>query len=232
MLMRAAGVPARVVTGYLGGDYNNVGGYLVVRNSDAHAWSEVLIEGRGWVRVDPTSAVAPERVELGSAGAGGAGWGQSEWLKAARDRLDALQSWWNRNMVQFNAGSQRSFFDTLGIDPSDWRHAAAWMAGGLGVIGLFAAALFYRKLIRRPSEPGARAYAKFLKRLRESGVERGPSEGPLDFGERAARQLPQWADEIALISRAFGAIRYGQLDAAASGRLEAAVAMFLERSRG
>ena len=65
VLARAAGIPARVVTGYQGGEYNPMGGYLLVRQSDAHAWSEVWLEGRGWVRVDPTAAVAPERVERG-----------------------------------------------------------------------------------------------------------------------------------------------------------------------
>ena len=63
--MRAAGIPSRVVTGYQGGEYNDLGGYYIVRQSDAHAWAEVWLEGRGWVRVDPTAAVAPERVERG-----------------------------------------------------------------------------------------------------------------------------------------------------------------------
>ncbi len=65
MMMRAAGVPARVVTGYLGGEWNPVGGYLIVRQSDAHAWTEVWLEGSGWTRIDPTAVVAPERLERG-----------------------------------------------------------------------------------------------------------------------------------------------------------------------
>ena len=63
LLMRAAGIPARVVTGYLGGDENPVDGFYTVRQSDAHAWAEVWYADRGWVRIDPTSAVAPERIE-------------------------------------------------------------------------------------------------------------------------------------------------------------------------
>ncbi len=68
-LMRAAGIPARVVTGYQGGEYNDLGNYYIVRQSDAHAWAEVWLRGRGWVRVDPTAAIAPARVELGMAAA-------------------------------------------------------------------------------------------------------------------------------------------------------------------
>ena len=67
VLMRAAGVPARVVIGYQGGTFNRYGGYWIIRQSDAHAWDEIWLEGRGWVRVDPTAAIAPERIERGSA---------------------------------------------------------------------------------------------------------------------------------------------------------------------
>ena len=63
--MRAAGIPARIVTGYQGGEFNDVGNYLIVRQSDAHAWTEVWIEDRGWIRVDPTAAVSPSRIESG-----------------------------------------------------------------------------------------------------------------------------------------------------------------------
>jgi transglutaminase-like putative cysteine protease len=67
VLMRAAGIPARVVTGFQGGTWNAAGGYLLVRNSDAHAWAEIWRPERGWVRVDPTAAVSPVRIELGAA---------------------------------------------------------------------------------------------------------------------------------------------------------------------
>ena len=64
-LMRAAGIPARVVTGYQGGTFNRFADYWILRQSDAHAWTEVWIEGRGWLRMDPTSVIAPSRVERG-----------------------------------------------------------------------------------------------------------------------------------------------------------------------
>ncbi len=92
VLMRAAGIPARVVTGYQGGYWNKLGDYLLVRNSDAHAWSEVWLAGRGWVRVDPTGAVRPERVSLGAAAAAGdqLAWYRNDWLQGARNRWDIV----------------------------------------------------------------------------------------------------------------------------------------------
>ena len=90
--MRAAGIPARVVTGYQGGYFNQLGNYLVVRQSDAHAWSEVWLGARGWVRVDPTAAVSPQRVEIGARAAAGAAaaWYQAGWLLALRNQFDLV----------------------------------------------------------------------------------------------------------------------------------------------
>ena len=99
VLMRAAGIPARVVTGYQGGYWNKLGDYLLVRQSDAHAWSEVWLAGRGWVRVDPTAAVRPERVNLGAAAAAGdqlrlvPG---CDWLQGLRNRWDIVNRWWDQ----------------------------------------------------------------------------------------------------------------------------------------
>ena len=226
VLMRSAGVPARVVTGYLGGQENPVGGYLVVRNSDAHAWSEVLIAGRGWVRVDPTAAVSPERIDRGF-GSSASVWGRNSWLRSVRDRFDALQAWWNRSMVRFDRARQNDFFADLGIDPSDWRQAAAWMGGGLGVIALLGAAMFYRRL-GRARDPSARAYRRFLQRLHKLGIDRIPSEGPLDFGSRAGDRFPQWAEAITAVSQAYADARYAPTEAVAPQRLLTAVERFLQ----
>jgi len=229
ILMRSAGVPARVVTGYQGGDFNRVGGYLVVRNSNAHAWAEVLIDGRGWVRVDPTAAVSPERVELGSASSTSSAWIDTGFMRSLRDRFDALQAWWNRAMVQFDWAQQRDFFGDLGLDPSDWRQIGAWMAGGLGVIAALTAAWFFRSS-HRAVAPGERAWRRYLARMRKLGVLRGPSEGALDFGHRASAQLPQWSEMIIGISRAYADLRYAPPDSAAQARLEQSVSQFIEQS--
>jgi transglutaminase-like putative cysteine protease len=98
LVMRAAGIPARVVTGYQGGEMNPIGGYLLVRQSDAHAWSEVWIDGRGWVRVDPTAAVA-RRVERGLIGAMADNRPQTSATECSLVRAeltwDAMNDFWN-----------------------------------------------------------------------------------------------------------------------------------------
>src|SRR5690606_12612239 len=107
-LMRAAGVPARVVTGYQGGEVNPVGNYLIVRRSDAHAWVEVWLEGRGWVRIDPTAAVAPQRIESGISSLPAA---EELPLLARRDfsllrqlflNWDAVNNGWNQWVLGYN----------------------------------------------------------------------------------------------------------------------------------
>ncbi len=115
MLMRAAGIPARVVTGYQGGTFNRFADYWIVRQSDAHAWDEVWIEGRGWLRVDPTSAIAPARVEHGLAMRPwrrraldrAAGSARTPWLVDARLRLDALRQMWREQILFFDQSSQQ-----------------------------------------------------------------------------------------------------------------------------
>ena len=92
VLMRAAGIPARVVIGYQGGWWNAAGDYLLVRNSDAHAWAEAWMPSRGWMRVDPTAAVSPARIELGAEAANDStAWSQAAWLHTLRNRFDVDQ---------------------------------------------------------------------------------------------------------------------------------------------
>ncbi|MBT6275409.1 MAG: DUF3488 domain-containing transglutaminase family protein, partial [Chromatiales bacterium] len=132
VLMRAAGVPARVVTGYQGGEWNEVGGYWIVRNRDAHAWSEVWLLGRGWVRVDPTAAVSPARVERGMdiampASAGDAFLGLAPGAPGTRlwrrIRLgwDSANDSWNQWVLSYGPTSQRRFLSALGLNANDWR---------------------------------------------------------------------------------------------------------------
>src|SRR6185437_15769255 len=136
VLMRAAGIPARVVTGYQGGYWNALGGYLLVRNSDAHAWSEVWLAGHGWVRVDPTAAVRPQRISMGAAAAPGQlPWYQSGWLQSMRNRWDIVNRWWNLGVNGFDALRQRGLLKPFGIrdtDPSTLALLLAWRGCGGG----------------------------------------------------------------------------------------------------
>ena len=112
-LMRAAHVPARVVTGYLGGEWNPVGEFLEVRQADAHAWAEVWLEGRGWTRVDPTAVVAPERLRRGvldlmpnAFSASDRLLYRSAWLRGLLQRWAAANAWWGDHVVKFDYASQ------------------------------------------------------------------------------------------------------------------------------
>ncbi|HWS27234.1 MAG TPA: DUF3488 and transglutaminase-like domain-containing protein [Xanthomonadales bacterium] len=227
VLMRSAGVPARVVTGYLGGEYNRVGDYWIVRNSDAHAWTEILVEGRGWIRVDPTAAIAPERIDQsGSAFAGETFGDDIEWLRSLRERVDATRAWWNNAIVRFDSMRQQAFFAELGMDPRNWRHVGAWMGGGLALIGLLTALVFLLQRQREPVDPALRLYRRFLKDLARRGVTAAPNEGASDLGRRASLALPAQAVQIGALVAAYEAARYGVPDADCLTRLRRALAEF------
>jgi len=226
-LMRAAGIPARIVTGYQGGERNSVGGYWIVRQSDAHAWAEIWIAGRGWERVDPTAAVAPERVLRGGSGFGAgsdAGWlGKVGWWAGLRDRADVLGSWWQQAVVGFDALRQTSLLQRLGIGEEDRaRHVVLWVALVMATLGLAALLLTIGRAV--PASPWIVLYRQYVAKLARSGIVRGSTEGPVEFSERAATQLPHQASEIRSIAQEFIALRYARQHAVESiedRRLEA-----------
>jgi transglutaminase-like putative cysteine protease len=138
MMMRAANVPARLVTGYQGGEWNPVGQYWLVRQSDAHAWAEVWLEGKGWTRVDPTAVVAPERLRRGifdlipsSLPATERLMRETAWLVSLRQRWDALNNWWNQRVLRFDFNTQTDILRWLGIDDPDWQKLGMLFGGGL-----------------------------------------------------------------------------------------------------
>ncbi|SEP56846.1 protein of unknown function [Ectothiorhodospira magna] len=219
VLMRAAGIPARVVTGYQGGEYNRLGNYLLVRQSDAHAWAEVWLEGRGWVRVDPTAAVAPERIESGirTALAGdqaapdfirrGPGWGMARLQWALwRDSIDYYWSGW---VLAFGPERQEELLERLGLGRLDWRGMVTLMVVLVGTVVLvFTAAFLWRN--RPPkADPLAAIYGHFCRRLARVGLIRAPHEPPLDFGRRIARERPDLAEPVLDFIQAYVALRYG-----------------------
>ncbi len=206
-LMRGAGIPSRVVLGYSGGYRNPYGGYWMVRKMDAHAWTEVWLRGRGWVRVDPTAAVAPERVldtveDLARREAL-----LPENLAPLRDLGDWLRRGWNDLVVSFDAARQASLLRPLGVDRASSGQLAAAFAVGAGL----AAALTLWVLLRgrpRPRDPLVRAWLDFTRRLRRAGLAKAPAEPPLSFGERLAAALPDQAATLRSLSRRYTAWRY------------------------
>ncbi|RDJ00620.1 DUF3488 domain-containing protein [Dyella solisilvae] len=208
VLMRAAGIPARVVTGYQGGYWNHLGNYLLVRQANAHAWSEVWLPGRGWTRVDPTAAVRPERVRQNTAAAANASTGIAAggWWLGMRNRWDIVNQWWNQGVIGFDTLRQHGLLAPFGMRDTD--------AGTLGILLAIVSALFGGlgvgwALWKRPSNDPAREAMQLLeRRLATAGVVRRHSEGPQHYFSRAARTLPNQRAQLEQLMRAYLELRY------------------------
>ena len=233
-LMRAAGIPARVVTGYQGAEYNDLGGYYIVRQSDAHAWAEVWLRDRGWVRIDPTAAISPERVQSGLAAAMPDSAAlpffartQSAWLLKLRFNLDALTNQWNQWVLGYDQERQFAFLTRLGMENVTWQKMVMHMAIGIALlIGLFTL-LMLRRMAARDTDAAQRLYLKFCRKLEKNGIRRDIHEGPEDFAARAARAKPQLASAIMDISKRYIALRYeNKTDSDALRALRRAVSAF------
>jgi transglutaminase-like putative cysteine protease len=212
--LRAAGVPARVVTGYQGGEVNPVDGYLVVRQYDAHAWAEAWIAGRGWVRVDPTAISAPSRINSNLVTAVPVGEdlpflarNNAAWLKELRYRLDAITNGWNQRVLGYNPQRQRDLLASLGLDEPDWRNMTAVLSVLCGGVMLALTAWILRN--RRRVDPALAAWRRFAGRLARRGIVWQVWEGPLAFAERAAQQAPVHANSIREIAALYARLRYG-----------------------
>ncbi|MFY9326873.1 MAG: DUF3488 and transglutaminase-like domain-containing protein [Georgfuchsia sp.] len=212
-VMRAAGIPARVVTGYQGGEINPVDGYLEVRQLDAHAWAEVWISGAGWRRIDPTAAIAPDRVEQNLAAAIPYGdplpmlmRGDHPWLRAARYRLDAMVNGWNQWVLGYDARRQHDLLQYLGMRSPDWQSMAALLMICCGVLMLGLSAWTLRQWQR--TDPVQRHWQRFQRQLTKRGVAALPWEGPRDYGKRAVSAVPHHAKEISEIEALYETLRY------------------------
>ena len=208
VLMRAAGIPARVVTGYQGGYWNTLGNYLLVRNSDAHAWSEVWLDGRGWVRVDPTGAVRPQRVTLGAAAAAGdqLGWYRRDWLQVVRNPWDIVNRWWDQGVIGFDALRQHGLLTPFGIADADTQTLAVLLA--LGSLLFIAIGLAWALWQRRPRDPLRASLHRLEGKLARQGIVRRTGEGPRHYLSRAARALPAQREQISLLMRSYLQLRY------------------------
>lgn len=216
-LMRAAGVPARVVTGYHGGTFNRFADYWILRQSDAHAWDEVWIEGHGWLRVDPTSMVAPERVERGLNDIVSLGqpltsrWQQrTPWLTDTRLRLDALRLLWRERILRFDEGSQEKLLGFLHIPEPDGQKLALVLAVCL-ITGMgWLTWQIRRELTVRPRDRVDRAYATLCRRLAAIDLARAANEGAEAFAARVAARRPDLASAIGNLCRRYSDLRYGR----------------------
>lgn len=217
-LMRAAGVPARIVTGYQGGEINPIGNYLIVRQSDAHAWAEVWLKKRGWVRVDPTAAVSPDRIEVGmeaalpSSATNFAGIPfpkQITWLNSLRLNWDALNNRYNVWVLGYNMERQQKFLSGLGFGDIDWRSMALWMAILASAAGAIIAAFLLAPKQRGKQDAAQKHYQEFCAKLARQGLTRLAHEGPQDFLTRIERVRPALTPAARSITALYIDLRYG-----------------------
>ena len=216
LLMRAAGIPARIVTGYQGGEYNKVGNYLIVRQSDAHAWTEVWIENKGWVRVDPTAAVSPGRIEQGIDEA------LSDETSSFRIQnrnpifgnllynWDNLQHSWNDWVLNYDQRKQMDFLSKLELGIDNWSD----MVFTLVILMVVVIALFWTvtRYRERPPKPAACEILlnRLLQKLSKRGIRKGPAEDTRAFLERlTAREFPQ-TEQLVDIVELYNRIKYGR----------------------
>jgi transglutaminase-like putative cysteine protease len=223
-LMRAAGVPARVVTGYQGGEMNPLGDYMIVRQSEAHAWAEVWLKDEGWVRVDPTAAVSPARIQVGIGAALPAGdplpisvRGSFALLKQLRFTLDAVANSWNQWVLGYTPDRQMQLLRDVGFGSPTWQTLAVLLMSVAATLVGALALLVLRKLRLVPRDPVARAWRAFCRKLARRGTETLPGEGPRDFARRAAVEQPSLEPEIEEIAELYLGLRY----AGGSGKAQA-----------
>jgi transglutaminase-like putative cysteine protease len=221
-LMRIARIPARVVLGYQGGEINPMGDYLIVRQSDAHAWTEVWLEGNGWVRIDPTAAVAPERIErsfefdlAGGSTAIGTPFVFSDksgffWRMGRQIRwgIDAINASWARWVLGYRQDQQSRLMDLLGLGFLKGHSLAIGMVVFTGVVVIIIGFFIWRRGRAKP-DPVQIDYLRFCNKLRRKGLARSPQEGPRDFAIRAKARWPQQRQEIERIIRLYIELRYG-----------------------
>ena len=226
-MMRAVGIPARVVAGYQGGEMSRGGNVWEVRQMDAHAWSEVWLEGQGWVRVDPTAFVAPERVEQGmdaltqSRGASLFGEGaaaqvsyqQYQMLQALRRLSDQASYYWQKDVVGYDqdkqAGSLLKWFNIRSISEQ-----IAWLAASaITVISLLVFMIWYRR--RKQWHPADRPLIKLSSKVAKNdrALSRHDNEGALAWLKRLENSQAHGLNGEGLqeVSRHYRQLRYGRL---------------------
>ncbi|KIH84596.1 transglutaminase TgpA family protein [Pseudomonas batumici] len=216
-VLRAAGIPARMVAGYQGGEWNPAGGFLTVRQFDAHAWVEYWQDGQGWRSVDPTYAVAPQRIDqgleqalasdedmLGASPLSPLRYRHLTWLNDLRQGWDNLNYGWQRWVLGYQGEQQLQLLGRW------FGGLAGWVlpVGLVLILGLLS--LLLLRPWRNRVDPALRLFAIFEKLLRRQGLVREPGEGPLAFGERAALQLPHQAENIRAFVQGFVARRYAE----------------------
>ena len=221
-LMRAAGIPARVVVGYHGAEYNRFENFLMVYQYNAHAWNEVWLEGEGWVRIDPTGAVSPERIEQGVEAAladdpafmeesllAAVGLGGFNWINTLRLRWEAIEYEWNRRVVNYNEEEQFELLEDFFGEVTDEKVIALLIF----LAGVVVAGIGFSVTRRSSSEtrdPVTQLYLKLSDELNRVDLGREPGEGPLAYRDRVIRARPELATVMQELTKLYVHLNYAQ----------------------
>ncbi len=216
LLMRAAGIPSRIVTGYQGGELNQVGNYLIVRQSDAHAWTEVWLENKGWVRIDPTAAVSPDRIEKGldqaipdnlSAFKIGK---RNPLLSQLLYSWDNLQLNWNNMILNYDHRKQARFLKQLGMGISSWGDMVIALVICLVLItGGYWLISWYRER-PVPIAEYEKIFNRLLKKLSKMGFKKIPSEHVYEFLKRIKTEHNFQDSQLDSIFETYSKIKYAR----------------------
>lgn len=219
-LLRSVGVPARVVAGYQGGEWNSYEQYLTVRQYDAHAWVEYWMAGEGWVRVDPTAAVAPERIResadqvfaddpafLADTPLARLRFGHDSWLVDVRRQLDAINFSWHRWVLNYQ-GQQMQLLSGL-LGKISMLKLVLVLLGLMLPLLLIVAWVQLRPARSSSRDPLERAQDRLLRELARQGLPRMPQESLQTYTRRIAGDCPALASELERLARADEAVRYG-----------------------
>lgn len=233
VMMRAAGIPARVVTGYQGGEMNPGDGFMAVRQSDAHAWAEVWLPNRGWTRVDPTAAVAPNRIEQNLSNViprtllGGLitlDGTENRWiaqLATLRQHWEAINNGWNQWVLNYTPERQKKFLEWFGFDDVDWSTMALLMLA-LATIAV-AVVVVPLLLQQKKRDPLVALYDALCNRMARNGFPRFPHEGPRAYCERLTATespiSPETKTALARFLKLYETVRYGAADDISAGVL-------------
>ena len=219
-MMRTAGIPARIVLGYQGGEYNALANYIAVHQFDAHSWAEVWYEGRGWVRVDPTRMVSPERIQRGLESAvadentflanSPLSWlkyRQLLWLQDLRQQLDAIGHYWDNWVVGYNPRTQLEFLSTYFENINASRLGLLMLTTFfvlLGIVALFVLRTRNTRLLTAVDQQ----YLRFCQLLAKQGLVRQTGEGPWSYNERVSQTRPDLAPVVTRVTREYTRMNY------------------------
>jgi len=215
VVMRALGVPARIVTGYQGMDPAPQDGYWIVRQSNAHAWAEIWLPGEGWQRVDPTAAVAPERVQAGRSlapvpglVAGALITLDPELAARLRGAWEAINNRWNQWVLNYSRSQQFDLMRALGVSAPSWHDLASLLIGLLCGAALLGAAWAWWD--RHRQDPWLRLARRVQERLHRLGVAVQPHDPPRTRAARVRAQLGAAGEALAAQLEALDRLRYGE----------------------